>query len=106
MAEEEVKVEETPKEEKKQHPKREKKEKQKKAPQPDPLEGKETVTYVYHPAELSLKGKNRGNFEDQLSKNMKLQLKHAGVDFVKVEKIHGRHFVSVPAENEEQIKEF
>ena len=105
MAEEETKVEEIPKEEEKgEQPKKEKKQKQKKPPLPDPLEGKETVTYVYHPAELSLKGKNRGTFEDQLSRNMKLQLKHAGVDIVKVEKIHGRHFVSVPAENEEQIK--
>lgn len=106
----EEKVQEEAKEQKEQgdrkdKPKREKKQKQKKAPQPDIFEGKETITYVYHPAELSLKGKNRGQFEDQLTKNIKLQLKHAGVELVKVEKIHGRHFVTVLATNEDKIKE-
>ncbi|EAY17218.1 thiamine biosynthesis protein ThiI, putative [Trichomonas vaginalis G3] len=68
-------------------------------------EAKERVTFVYHPAELSLKGKNRGNFEDQLTKNMKLQLKHSGITDVHIEKIHGRHFVSVPADKESVLEE-
>jgi thiamine biosynthesis protein ThiI len=85
--------------------KREKKPKQKSVAPVDIFEGKETIMYVYHPAELALKGKNRGQFEDRLTKNMKLQLKHVGVELVKVEKIHGRHFITVLATDEEKIKE-
>lgn len=66
-------------------------------------EANQTVTFVYHPAELSLKGKNRGNFEDQLTNNMKNQLRKAGIEKVTVEKIHGRHFVTVPADKEQII---
>ncbi|KAH0790270.1 tRNA 4-thiouridine(8) synthase ThiI [Histomonas meleagridis] len=65
----------------------------------------QTVTFFYHPHELSLKGKNRAHFEDVLSQNIRQLLKAAGVQNIKIEKITGRHFVTVPIEYEMQLAE-
>ncbi|OHT13190.1 thiamine biosynthesis protein ThiI [Tritrichomonas foetus] len=63
-----------------------------------------TVTYVYHPHELTLKGKNRPQFENRLTENLRQQMKNEGVTVNKIEKITGRHFLIAPECDEEKIK--
>lgn len=65
----------------------------------------ETVMYVYHPHELTLKGKNRPQFENQLTQNLREQMKAQGVNVIKIEKITGRHFLIAPASDEEKVRE-
>ena len=65
----------------------------------------ETVCYYYHPDELTLKGKNRHFFEDTLTNNLKLQMRHAGVTVLKVTCSTGRHFLTAPLADAEKIAE-
>ncbi|KAK8882680.1 hypothetical protein M9Y10_045322 [Tritrichomonas musculus] len=65
----------------------------------------ETIMYVYHPHELTLKGKNRIQFEKQLTENLRAQMKEQGVNVIKIEQSTGRHFLTAPAADEEKIKE-
>lgn len=64
-----------------------------------------TVQYLYHPHELSLKGKNRRVFEEQLSEQLRKQLKIAGVTNFTINKVTGRHFLKAPQSYEKQIEE-
>ena len=68
-------------------------------------EDNSTVMYVYHPHELTLKGKNRSQFENQLSENLRAQMKENGVNVIKIEKITGRHFLIAPSSDEEKVRE-
>lgn len=76
----------------------------KETPTKETFEG-ETVTFYYHPDELTLKGKNRHFFEDTLTNNMKLQMRHAGVRVLSVTRSTGRHFLTAPLEDADKVAE-
>ena len=65
----------------------------------------ETVTFIYHHAELSLKGKNRSSFENVLTENIKHLFGQSGVKCIKIHKLTGRHFVTFAKADEAKAYE-
>ena len=61
-----------------------------------------SITFVFHPDELSLKGKNRPQFEEILADNIRFLLRHAGVTRLKIQRLQQRFFVTVPLADEQK----
>jgi thiamine biosynthesis protein ThiI len=62
-----------------------------------------TVTYYYHPHELHLKGKNRPQFENVLTENIRRQMKAGGVHVIQIRKLTGRHYLTAPLEEADLV---
>lgn len=65
----------------------------------------EKILYVYHPHELTLKGNNRPEFEKQLTRNLREQMKEAGVTIHAIDQITGRHLLIANASDQAAIEE-
>ncbi len=61
-----------------------------------------TAIIMVRYGEIALKGKNRGQFEQQLQRNLKAVVKDLSGE---VERLHGRFMVTGPAENRDQMLE-
>ncbi len=61
-----------------------------------------TAIIMVRYGEIALKGKNRGQFEQQLQRNLKAVVKDLAGE---VERLHGRFMVTGPAENRDQMLE-
>ena len=59
-----------------------------------------TVTFVYHPDELALKGKNRGKFEEILQNNIRTMMKQSGIENIKMFFVQQRYFATIPEQYE------